>query len=157
MEKFISSFLTSKISHHRWHGVIDQHAFLQSYDDSPSVWNLMHTISTGAIPKKEEGTKLEAHIKILDCVKEAILQALVSLDLDLVHDQRPDADTGSEVSSIASFRCLPDVIPTLVADRERYRWPCSDSDLPTSSHIILVWTLRPASVRLNLQKIMELT
>uniref|UniRef100_A0A0D9XU91 USP domain-containing protein n=1 Tax=Leersia perrieri TaxID=77586 RepID=A0A0D9XU91_9ORYZ len=118
MEKFISSFLTSKIAHHRWHGVIDQHAFLQSYDDSPSVWNLVHTISTGAIRKKEEGTKLEENVKIPESVKHAILKTLRSLDL--THDH------------------LLNVVPTLVAEpRERYRWACSE--LPTSSHIILVW------------------
>lgn len=118
MEKFISSFCTSKIANRRWHGVLDQFAFFQSYDDSPTAWNFMHILSTGAVPRKEDGTKLIDHITIPECVKDAILVRLRSMDLTRPH--------------------LLDVIPSLLAEsREQYRWACFN--LPTSTHIILVW------------------
>uniref|UniRef100_A0ACD5V7F6 Uncharacterized protein n=1 Tax=Avena sativa TaxID=4498 RepID=A0ACD5V7F6_AVESA len=118
VDKFISSFFAPKIASRRWHGVIDQFAFFQSYGDSPSAWNLMHIVSTGAIPEKDDGTKLSDHINIPECVKAAILVTLRSMDLTRAH--------------------LLDVIPSLLAEsREQYRWACFG--LPTSTHIILVW------------------
>ncbi|VAI11700.1 unnamed protein product [Triticum turgidum subsp. durum] len=118
MEKFISSFFTSKIVDTRGHGVLDQYAFLQSYNESPTIWNCVHIVSTGAIPKKEAGAQLSDHINIPECVKPAIQEALCTLDLTRAH--------------------LPGVIPSLLAEsRERYRWPCIEQ--PTSSHVILVW------------------
>ncbi|KQJ88109.1 hypothetical protein BRADI_4g15430v3 [Brachypodium distachyon] len=117
-ENFIGSFFTSKIADSRWHGVLDQYAFLQSYDDSPSAWNFMRKFCTGAIPKKDEGAKLSEPIGIPECVKPAILVTLRSMDLTRAH--------------------LLDVIPSLLAEsRDQYRWACFE--LPTSSHIILVW------------------
>ncbi|KAM0842437.1 hypothetical protein ACQ4PT_058371 [Festuca glaucescens] len=118
MDKFIRSCFTSKIASRKWHGVLDQFAFFQSYADSPILWNLMHIVSTGAIPKKDDGAKLGDHIDIPECVRAAILVTLRSMDLTRAH--------------------LLDVIQSLLAEsRERYRWACFE--LPTSTHIILVW------------------
>lgn len=118
MEKFLSSFQRSKIQEHRWHGVLDQYVFLQSYGDSPLVSNVLHLASTGALPKKDEGATLARHINIPECVKTAIMATLRSVDITRDH--------------------LPDVIPSLHDEpRRRFRWACFQ--LPTSSHIILVW------------------
>jgi hypothetical protein len=131
VENFISSFLRSKIADSRWHGALDQHVFLQSYNDSPTVGNLFHIISTGALPKKEEGATLSDHISIPECVKPAILGALRSLDITRDH--------------------LLDVIPSLLAEpRERYRWACFE--MPTSTHIILVWHIATSLCEIRFAK-----
>lgn len=46
---------SSKITDRRWHGFIDQYVFVESYDDRPRFWNLIHNLTTGissAAPSK---------------------------------------------------------------------------------------------------------
>ncbi len=133
-EKLILSFFTSKITE-RWHGVIDQYVFLQSYDGSPTFWNLLHKLTMGALPEKDEGAEVGNAINIPDCVKPEILKKLVSQDL--THNYL--------CKTIIS---LPD------SDRERverYGWACFG--LPTCSHVILVWHIATSLCEMHLAKV----
>lgn len=65
-EGTILSFFKSKIITERWHGVIDQYVFLQSYDSKPRIWNLLHKLTVGMVEKKDEGAELSEAIGIPD-------------------------------------------------------------------------------------------
>jgi hypothetical protein len=69
-------FSRTKISGRRWHGHIDQYVFVQSYNDRPRFWNIIHNLTTGIIPKKDDGAKLSSAIKVPDYVREAVLEKL---------------------------------------------------------------------------------
>ncbi|CAL4986490.1 unnamed protein product [Urochloa decumbens] len=133
-ERIILSFFTSKLIAKRWHGVIDQYVFLQSYDGSPTIWNLFHKLSFGTVPKKDEGAQLGDAINIPDFVKPAILKSLVSLDL--TNDYLP-----KEIKSLTNVDG---------DQREAYRWACFE--LPTCSHIILVWHIATSICEMELAK-----
>ncbi|KAM0925453.1 hypothetical protein ACQ4PT_004129 [Festuca glaucescens] len=72
-------FSRTKISGRRWHGFIDQYVFVQSDDDRPRFWNLIHNLTTGIIPKKDDGAKLSSAIKVPDYVREAVLGKLTKM------------------------------------------------------------------------------
>lgn len=131
MENLILSFFKSNIIDNRWHGQIDQYVFLESYDDRPRIWNLIHKISTGMVPKKDNGAKLSNPIDIPECVKHAILEKLNSIDLTAGH--------------------LPKVVISLLDDkRKSYRWACSE--LQTCTHTILVWHIATSICEIKLAK-----
>ncbi|XP_066334556.1 uncharacterized protein [Miscanthus floridulus] len=131
-EGIILSFFKSKIISERWHGVIDQYVFLHSYDGKPRIWNLMHKVTVGVVEKKDEGAELGKAISIPDCLKPAILDKLRSLNL--TH--------GYLAKTIKS---LPEE-----GQREKYRWACFQ--LPTCSHIILVWHIATSLCEIKLAK-----
>uniref|UniRef100_J3N9L7 USP domain-containing protein n=1 Tax=Oryza brachyantha TaxID=4533 RepID=J3N9L7_ORYBR len=132
-EKLILSFFKSKITE-RWHGVIDQYVFLQSYDGSPTFWNLLHKLTMGAVAEKDEGAELGNPISIPECVKPEILKKLVSQDL-----------THNYLCKV--IISLPDSDSERV---DRYSWACSG--LPTCSHIILVWHIATSICEMHLAK-----
>jgi hypothetical protein len=131
-EGIILSFFKSKIINERWHGVIDQYVFLQSYDGKPRFWNLLHTLTVGMVEKKDEGVELGEAISIPDCLKPAILDKLRSLHLTKAYLAK-------------TIKSLPEKGP-----REKYRWACFE--LPTSSHIILVWHIATSLCEIELAK-----
>ncbi|BAT14874.1 Os11g0617200 [Oryza sativa Japonica Group] len=141
MEKLLSSFLTlssflsRKIFSDPWHGYIDQYDFLQSFDYSPSLWNLMYRATLGVIKERVKGQKPGTAIKIPECVKPAILQALRSMDL---------AGLGG--------RELPRDVPSLSAARllEDFRWALLD--LYTCSQVILVWHIATSMCEIKLAR-----
>jgi hypothetical protein len=152
MERLISSFFRSKINAKTWHGHLDQYVFLQSFDDIPWFWNLAHIITTGMIPKKDEGAKLGSAIDVPEYVKPAIMEKLSALlDLDEPaagsHQGPPEppsaADARGGYFEDTDGRRLPKVLTTLFDNSgsgsrvERYGWACFDQQ--TSSHVILVW------------------
>uniref|UniRef100_A0A0D9XU95 DUF4220 domain-containing protein n=1 Tax=Leersia perrieri TaxID=77586 RepID=A0A0D9XU95_9ORYZ len=103
--------------------------FLDSYDDRPKIWNLAHKISTGIVPKKENGAKPGNAIDVPECVKRAILEILNSIDLTAGH--------------------LPKVVISLSDDkRKKYRWACLE--LQTCSHAILVWHIATSICKMKL-------
>jgi hypothetical protein len=129
MENLILSFFTSRIIAKRWHGFLDQYVFVQSYDYIPTHWNRIHKVTTGVLPKKDNGEKLGEAIDIPDCVRSEILVKIRAI-LDVNRDYDGTGNTDD--------RYLPQVITTLADDRmERYGWACFQ--LQTSSQIILVW------------------
>ncbi|XP_048548090.1 uncharacterized protein LOC125527622 [Triticum urartu] len=144
MEGTISSFFRSRITSKQWHGLIDQYVFLESYDDRPRFSNLMHKITTGMVPKKDDGVALRSAINVPECVKPAILKKLcASLEQlsspNIVHDQEQS-------------HFLPKVITSLSGNdgdrRKRYSWACYD--LPTCSHVILVWHIATSLCEMKL-------
>lgn len=97
MERLIWSF-RSKINAKTWHGHLDQYVFLQSYDDIPRFWNLAHNITTGMIPKKDEGTKLSSAIDVPEYVLPAIMKKLRAL----LHQDEPAGSQGLASRSATS-------------------------------------------------------
>ncbi|KAM3300705.1 hypothetical protein ACQJBY_041625 [Aegilops geniculata] len=149
----ISSFFRSRITTKRWHGFIDQYVFLESYDDKPRFWNFLHYITTGMVPKKEDGATLRDAIDVPECVRRAILKKLCAIleklsPVDIVHDQPDNLNSHHEEPG----QPLPKVITSLSdADSERikrYGWACFD--LPTCSHVILVWHIATSLCEMKL-------
>lgn len=75
MERLILSFFTSKIIAKRWHGLVDQYVFVQSYDDRPKFWNLIHKVTTGVV-SKDDGGKAWQRYDVPEHVRPAILEKL---------------------------------------------------------------------------------
>ncbi|KAF7004618.1 hypothetical protein CFC21_019826 [Triticum aestivum] len=140
MEGTISSFFKSRITSKHWHGLIDQYVFLESYDDIPRCWNVMHQISTGMVPKKGDGAKLRSAISVPECIKPAILKklraSLEKLNTSNNLHQPDNTNRNQEEPTIRSGILLPKVVRSL-SQRKQYNWACFD--LPTCSHVILVW------------------
>uniref|UniRef100_A0A0E0J4C6 USP domain-containing protein n=1 Tax=Oryza nivara TaxID=4536 RepID=A0A0E0J4C6_ORYNI len=129
MENLILCCFKSNIIAKRWHGHIDQYVFLESYDDRPKIWNLIHTISTGMVPKKDNGAKLSNAIDIPECVKHAILEKLNSMDLTAGY--------------------LPKVVNSLRDDKwKSYQWACFE--LETCTHTILAWHIATSLCEIKL-------
>ncbi|VAH23749.1 unnamed protein product [Triticum turgidum subsp. durum] len=76
MERTMSSLFRSRVTTKQWHGLIDQYVFLESYDDRPRFWNLLHKITTGMAPKKDDGATLRDAIDVPECVRPTILKKL---------------------------------------------------------------------------------
>uniref|UniRef100_A0A0E0MCX4 DUF4220 domain-containing protein n=1 Tax=Oryza punctata TaxID=4537 RepID=A0A0E0MCX4_ORYPU len=115
----VRSFFESEIGE-PWHGRIDQYDFLQQITYKPTLWKLANVISLGKIKGKLDGKKTGEAIKIPQCVKLAILQAIRRIGL--------------------TSRQLPREIPSLRSSTiqfERYEWACLK--LRTCSQVILVW------------------
>lgn len=132
MTKLLSLFFKPNITSKRWHGHIDQYFFLKSYDYSPTVWNPIHKLTCTMLPKRDEGAELSGAISVPDYVKSAILEKLSSLD--------------------HNHGCLPNMmtsVPTDSHQRSRYRWAL---ELPTCSHIILVWHIATSLCEIELAK-----
>uniref|UniRef100_A0A452ZBE6 USP domain-containing protein n=1 Tax=Aegilops tauschii subsp. strangulata TaxID=200361 RepID=A0A452ZBE6_AEGTS len=155
MERTISSIFKSRVTTKQWHGLIDQYVFLESYDDRPRFWNLLHKMTTGMVPKKDDGATLRNAIDVPGCVRPAILKKLsASLEKlsspDIVHDQpdNPNRNHGEQ------GQLLPKAMTSLYdADGERmkrYGWACFD--LPTCSHVILVWHIATSLCEMKLAR-----
>ncbi|XP_037428865.1 uncharacterized protein LOC119294721 isoform X1 [Triticum dicoccoides] len=155
MEGIISSFFKSKITSKQWHGHIDQYVFLESYD--ARFWNFLHHITTGMVPKKDDGATLSNAIDVPECVKAAILKRLcASLQKlnspGIVQDESDNPNREDEELIIRSGCSLPKAITSLSdADcdrKKRYGWACYD--LPTCSHVILVWHIATSLCEMKL-------
>ncbi|OEL28967.1 hypothetical protein BAE44_0010014 [Dichanthelium oligosanthes] len=152
-ERVILSFFKSKVIGKRWHGLLDQYVFVQSYDDRPKIWNLFHNITTGMVPKKEDGAKLSSAINIPDCVRSAILEKLraileVPIVVDLTEPANANRNLDEQVNRERLY--LPKVITTLSGERmKRYSWAYK---LQTSSQVILVWHIATSFCEMALAK-----
>ncbi|KAM0858269.1 hypothetical protein ACQ4PT_047935 [Festuca glaucescens] len=126
--RFIRSFYKSNIAE-AWHGcmgpvrllgVLQLQAILS--ENSKSLREkrsaVVNAISLGKMPQDLDGRKRGEAIKVPNCVKAAILQALRDVNLNKTH--------------------LPKEIPSLRGERfKRYSWACRE--LHTCSQVILVW------------------
>lgn len=142
MEDTMSSFFRSRITTKLWHGHIDQYVFLESYDNKPRFWNFLHYITMGMSPKKDDGTTLHNAIDVPECVRPAILEKLcASLE-------KPSSP------GIGSGRFLSKAITSLSGAngdrRKRYGWACYD--MPTCSHVILVWHIATSLCEMKFAK-----
>ncbi|TVU24185.1 hypothetical protein EJB05_26588, partial [Eragrostis curvula] len=155
-ERLILSFFKSKIIDKSWHGLIDQYVFVQSYDDKPKIWNWIHKITTGMIPKKEDGAKLSSAIDVPEYVKPVILKTLNAIlermgmgsssPAEMVETNRNNVETVN-----TNGHTLPSDIMTLSGERiARYGWACTD--LKTSSQVILVWHIATSLCEMALAK-----
>uniref|UniRef100_A0A0E0BFU5 DUF4220 domain-containing protein n=1 Tax=Oryza glumipatula TaxID=40148 RepID=A0A0E0BFU5_9ORYZ len=126
----VRSFFESKIGE-PWHGRIDQYDFLQQITYKPTLWKLANVITLGKIKGKLDGKKTGEAIKIPQCVKLAILQAIRRIGL--------------------TSRPLPREIPSLRSSTiqfERYEWACLK--LRTCSQVILVWHIATSLCEIKL-------
>uniref|UniRef100_A0A0D3HIQ9 DUF4220 domain-containing protein n=1 Tax=Oryza barthii TaxID=65489 RepID=A0A0D3HIQ9_9ORYZ len=126
----VRSFFESKIGE-PWHGRIDQYDFLQQITYKPTLWKLANVITLGKIEGKLDGKKTGEAIKIPQCVKLAILQAICRIGL--------------------TSRPLPREIPSLRSSTiqfERYEWACLK--LRTCSQVILVWHIATSLCEIKL-------
>ncbi|KAL6654182.1 hypothetical protein ACP70R_007647 [Stipagrostis hirtigluma subsp. patula] len=145
MERLMLCFFKSKIKAKRWHKHLDQYFFLQSYDDRPKFCNFIHTVTTGMLPKKDDGAKLSHAIDVPKYVRYAALEKLRAIMDQRRHCSKdlpePSADAHRNLKERTNTdSCvLPKVITTLgtCGRKERYGWACFN--LQTSSHVILVW------------------
>ncbi|KAJ1256857.1 hypothetical protein BS78_K288000 [Paspalum vaginatum] len=147
LKKLISSLFTSRITAKRWHGLLDQYVFVQSYDYITEQWNWMHNLTTGVVPKRDNGAKPGDSIHIPDCVRSQVLKKLRALlDLDLQEKRNSDGTVNKD------GHCLPKVIKTLsdVRARRLYGWACFE--LHTSSQVILVWHIATSFCEMALAK-----
>ncbi|KAI5020754.1 hypothetical protein ZWY2020_045642 [Hordeum vulgare] len=158
MEGTISSFFRSSITSKLWHGHIDQYVFLESYDNKPRIWNFLHYITIGMSPKKDDGVTLHKAINVPDCVRLATMGKLrASLEKlrspGIVRDQQ-DNPNRNQQEPIIRGRFLPKAITSLSgADcdrRKRYGWACYE--LPTCSHVILVWHIATSLCEMELAR-----
>ncbi|KAL6908245.1 hypothetical protein ACP4OV_002415 [Aristida adscensionis] len=157
MERLISMIFKSRIIGKSWHGLMDQYVFVLSYDSRPKVWNWIHNITTGMIPKKDDGAKLCSAIDVPEFVKSEILKKLHAI-LEPAGSQSQtesaDPDRKYEKQGTRVGRCLPRVIMSLSrgnSDRVRwYGWACFD--LRTSSEVILVWHIATSLCEMALAK-----
>lgn len=99
LDSILLYFTRAKITDRRWHGLIDQYVFVQSYDDRPRFWNLIHNLTTGIIPKKSDGAALSSAFEVPKYVRRAVLDKLKGIICE-------DKKSGGV--------CLPGVIKTLV-------------------------------------------
>ncbi|KAK8456775.1 hypothetical protein SEVIR_3G070300v4 [Setaria viridis] len=129
VDSILLYFSRSKITDKRWHGFIDQYVFVQSYDDRPRFWNFIHNLTTGIIPKKDDGAALSGAIKVPEYVRQAVLEKLIKI---LENEQGSD---------------LPGVIKTLSNNNLRKQLQnyqaytaqerSTQMVLPTSTQIVL--------------------
>ncbi|CAL4983201.1 unnamed protein product [Urochloa decumbens] len=111
------------------HGLLDQYVFVHSYDYIPTHWNRVHKVTTGMLPKKEDGEKLSNAVNIPKCVRSEIMEKILAiLDVSGIFDGTVSSNDHS----------LSKVITTLSGDRlMNYGWACFH--LQTCSQVILVW------------------
>lgn len=132
MKCTVRSLFRSKIAE-PWHGQIDQYDFLQQSTYKATFWNVASVITLGKIKGKLEGKRAGEAIKIPQCVKPAILQAIRRIGLT----SRP---------------MLPGDIPSLMRSRtiqpEQYEWACHK--LRTCSQVILVWHIATSLCEIKL-------
>uniref|UniRef100_A0ACD6A1K2 Uncharacterized protein n=1 Tax=Avena sativa TaxID=4498 RepID=A0ACD6A1K2_AVESA len=134
-EDLISSFFVSKIAD-PWHGRIDQYDFLQSCTYKPSFWKIANAVTLGKTERKLDGRNRGKAIKIPECVKVAILQALSRIGLN--NRQLP-----REIPSLNDLNQFP-----------RYKWACLDLD--TCSQVILVWHIATSLCEIKLAQECEM-
>uniref|UniRef100_A0A0E0MCX2 DUF4220 domain-containing protein n=1 Tax=Oryza punctata TaxID=4537 RepID=A0A0E0MCX2_ORYPU len=128
----IRSFFRSKIAE-PWHGRIDQYDFLQQSTYKPTLWKLAGAITLGKIGGKSDGKKAGEAIKIPQCVKPAILQAIGRISL--------------------TSRQLPREIPSLInstIDFQWYEWTCLEPNT-CCSQVILVWHIATSLCGIKLE------
>ncbi|EAZ17580.1 hypothetical protein OsJ_33119 [Oryza sativa Japonica Group] len=99
----VRSFFESKIGE-PWHGRIDQYDFLQQITYKPTLWKLANVITLGKIKGKLDGKKTGEAIKIPQCVKLAILQAIRRIGLT----SRP---LPREIPSLRSYVFRSELLP----------------------------------------------
>jgi len=146
---------SNKVTDRRWHGLIDQYVFVESYDDRPRFWNLIHNLTTGIVPKKEDGAKLGSAVQVPDCVRQKVLEKLSELTED-----NGDGRAGRRGQLLPGFiKTLSDTSVSM--ELQRYQAytarPSSATTgggggvvLPTASHIILVWHIATSLCEMEL-------
>ncbi|CAN6180589.1 unnamed protein product [Urochloa humidicola] len=142
----------NKITDRRWHGHIDQYVFVESYADKPRFWNLIHNLTTGIVPKKDDGAKLSSAVKLPDCVRQAVLEKLSKLTED------GDGRAGSTLPRFIVTLSKPNLSKELqkyqaYTARVTSSSPSTSTDrivLPTNSHVILVWHIATSLCEMEL-------
>ncbi|XP_037419195.1 uncharacterized protein LOC119283964 [Triticum dicoccoides] len=136
----VNHIYSAKITDKRWHGFLDQYVFLQSYDDRPRLWNFVHNLTTGIIPKKDDGAKLSSAIKVPVVVKKAVLDKLSTMV-----EEKPgyEAYTAPPMSTQTAMPTSTSIVPCS-------HIAAATSILPTSSHIILVWHIATSLCEMRL-------
>ncbi|WVZ50567.1 hypothetical protein U9M48_001809 [Paspalum notatum var. saurae] len=155
LERLMLSFFRSKISSKRWHGVLDQYVFVQSYGDKQKFWNLAHKVTTGMVPEKGDGAELSSAIDVPEYVWPQVLEKLGEI---MRHDEpRPQGPAAQPADDLRHDRhgChLPKKLVTLTdgagGRKEKYGWACFD--LQTSSQVILVWHIATSICEMALAK-----
>ncbi|CAN6381805.1 unnamed protein product [Urochloa humidicola] len=142
MERLIKLLFKWKITAKRWHGLLDQYVFVHSYDYIPTHWNRVHKVTTGMLPKKEDGEKLSNAVDIPDCVKSEIMEKILAI---------LDVSRNFDGTVSRNDHCLSQVITTLSGDRlMNYGWAIFH--LQTCSQVILVWHIATNFCQLALAK-----
>ncbi|KAL6890103.1 hypothetical protein ACP4OV_008866 [Aristida adscensionis] len=160
MERLMLCLFRSKINAKRWHKHLDQYFFLQSYHDRPRFCNFIRVVTTGMIPKKDDGAKLSHAIDVPEYVRSAALEKIRAI-MDLkrhcskdVTESSADGHRNLEKTADKDGCGLPKVIMTLCkGNRDRmkqYGWACFN--LQTSSHVILVWHIATSLCEMALAK-----
>ncbi|KAG0520144.1 hypothetical protein BDA96_08G048100 [Sorghum bicolor] len=146
----------SKITGRRWHGFIDQYVFVESYDDRPRFWNLIHNLTTGIVAKKDDGAKLSTPVEVTDYVRQAVLEKLRKLLVDDGYGPQAgcrlpefiktlsNSNLSEELQSYQAYTTQPSSSST----------PSTSTStgivLPTSSHVILVWHIATSLCEMEL-------
>uniref|UniRef100_A0A8I6WZW6 USP domain-containing protein n=1 Tax=Hordeum vulgare subsp. vulgare TaxID=112509 RepID=A0A8I6WZW6_HORVV len=150
MERIIPSFFRSRITSKQWHGHIDQYVFLESYDDRPRFWNFLHYITTGMVPKKDDGATLHSAIDVPGCVRLAVLEKLRASLEQLSSPDNPNRtheEQGQLQPKVITLTSLPEADGK---QTKRYDWACYK--LPTCSHVILVWHIATSLCEMKIAK-----
>ncbi|XBH70273.1 hypothetical protein VPH35_097966 [Triticum aestivum] len=159
MDRILLWFSRAKITDKRWHGHLDQYVFLQSYEDRPRFWNFVHNLTTGIIPKKDDGAKLSSAITVPECVKKAVLEKLSIMveekkDCSLPKDQhcslpkeKQDCNLPMDLKTLSNSN-----LSEQLQNYKSYTAPPMSTDivLPTSSHIILAWHIATSLCEMEL-------
>ncbi|KAJ1256772.1 hypothetical protein BS78_K313700, partial [Paspalum vaginatum] len=133
LERLILSFFRSKVSSKRWHGVLDQYVFVQSYGDKQKFWNLAHKVTTGMVPKKGDGAELSSTIDVPEYVWPQVLEKLLEI---MRHDEpRPQGSAAPPAD-----------------DLRHERHGCHLPKKLTSSQVILVWHIATSICEMALAK-----
>nr|CAB3467864.1 unnamed protein product [Digitaria exilis] len=118
-----------------------------SYDDRPKVWNWFHTVTTGLVPKKEDGAKLGSAHPVPDCVLSNIREKL-NVILEQAISEKPTVNPDINSDDEQTYRLsLPGSINALSETNMRYDWALQ---LETSSEIILVWHIATSFCEMEL-------
>jgi hypothetical protein len=129
--RLVKSFYKSKIAD-AWHGCMDQYDFLDSFNYKPLFRKVANAISLGKMPQALDGRKRGDVIKVPECVKLAMLQALRRVKLSNTYLQK-------EIPSLKSEPMF-----------QRYSWACLE--LHTCSQVILVWHIATSLCEIELAK-----
>ncbi|KAJ3705220.1 hypothetical protein LUZ61_008925 [Rhynchospora tenuis] len=108
----------------RWHGKIDQYNFLEAYDYRPPICNLAYYLSLGSVPKATDGVQSKSHMILPTETKKAIVKSICSLKEEL-----KAGSLRGGLTFILKRNNLGEEISEL----------CESHELPTCSHIILIW------------------
>uniref|UniRef100_A0A453QEL2 DUF4220 domain-containing protein n=1 Tax=Aegilops tauschii subsp. strangulata TaxID=200361 RepID=A0A453QEL2_AEGTS len=140
--QMLFSISRRKITDKRWHGFIDQYFFMQSYDDRPRLWNFVHNLTTGIIPKKDDGAKLNCAIKVPEFVKKAVLEKLSTMV-----EEEQGCSLPRDIKTLSNSN-----LRKQLQNYKAYSAPPTSTQilLPTSSHIILMWHIATSLCEMEL-------